>query len=328
MRNRCAEKRISLTNVLLVTGGAGFIGSEFVRQESKNDFWSKIYVIDALTYASDISRIQSEIDFGRVEFINCRVENASSYESIIPGLSHIAHFAAETHVDRSIVDGIPFLKSNIEGTYVILELARQRPQIRTLLVSTDEVYGSISSGEATEESKIIAASVYSASKASADLLALANHATHSQDVLITRCCNNYGPFQTPEKLIPLAISKLLAGLKVPIYGAGENIREWIFVSDHTRGLNKVLLNGKSGEIYNIGTGYRISNLEIVKILLEKLGMDDSFIEYVSDRKGHDYRYAISSQKIRSELSWSPEVEINKGLELTINSHRQPKEGIR
>lgn len=314
-----------MKNVLLVTGGAGFIGSEFVRQESRDDLWTKIYVVDALTYASDLSRIQLEIDSGRIELIHGRVEDESSYKSLIPAVSHIAHFAAETHVDRSIVNGSPFLKSNIEGTYVLLELARQRPQIRTLLVSTDEVYGSIPNGEATEESKMIAASVYSASKASADLLALANHATHLQDVLITRSCNNYGPFQTPEKLIPLAISKLLAGQKVPIYGSGENIREWIFVSDHTQGIQKVLAKGKSGEVYNIGTGHRVSNLEIIEILLEKLGMDESCIEYVPDRKGHDYRYAISSQKIRSELDWSPVIEIDKGLELTVESHLRPKE---
>lgn len=317
--------RNPLKNVLLVTGGAGFIGSEYVRQESKSDFWDEIIVIDALTYASDLTRIQSEIDSGRAKFIEGRVEHISNHESLYQNLSHIVHFAAETHVDRSILSGSPFLKSNIDGAYAILEFARQRPNIRTLIVSTDEVYGSILNGEATEDSKLNAASVYSATKASADLLALANHATHSQDVVITRCCNNYGPFQTPEKLIPLAICNLLSGLKVPVYGSGENIREWIYVSDHTKGIQKALLKGASGEIFNIGTGQRLTNLEIIKIIIKYLEMDESFIEFVSDRKGHDFRYAISSEKIRNELDWFPEIELEHGLELTINHYRKLKD---
>jgi len=310
-----------LKNVLLVTGGAGFIGSEFVRQESRNDFWEKIYVIDALTYASDVKRIKNEIDSGRVDFINSKVEQSENYKSIFSEVSHVTHLAAETHVDRSIQDGYPFLRSNIEGTFTILEATRKIPQIRTLVVSTDEVYGSISTGEATEESKINSASVYSASKASADLLAIANYLTHQQDIVITRCCNNYGPHQTAEKLIPLAITRLLAGLKVPIYGTGENIREWIYVSDHTRAIKKVLVQGKSGEIYNIGSGIRKSNIEIIEVILKMLGLDNTSIEYVSDRKGHDFRYALASQKISSELNWTPEIELDEGLEITIDFYR-------
>jgi len=310
-----------LKNVLLVTGGAGFIGSEFVRQESRNDFWERIYVIDALTYASDVKRIKNEIDSGRVDFINSKVEQSENYKSIFSEVSHVTHLAAETHVDRSIQDGYPFLRSNIEGTFTILEATRKIPQIRTLVVSTDEVYGSISTGEATEESKINSASVYSASKASADLLAIANYLTHQQDIVITRCCNNYGPHQTAEKLIPLAITRLLAGLKVPIYGTGENIREWIYVSDHTRAIKKVLVQGKSGEIYNIGSGIRKSNIEIIEVILKMLGLDNTSIEYVSDRKGHDFRYALASQKISSELNWTPEIELDEGLEITIDFYR-------
>lgn len=310
-----------MKNVLLVTGGAGFIGSEFVRQESRNDFWEKIYVIDALTYASDVKRIKNEIDSGRVDFINSKVEQSENYKSIFSEVSHVTHLAAETHVDRSIQDGYPFLRSNIEGTFTILEATRKIPQIRTLVVSTDEVYGSISTGEATEESKINSASVYSASKASADLLAIANYLTHQQDIVITRCCNNYGPHQTAEKLIPLAITRLLAGLKVPIYGTGENIREWIYVSDHTRAIKKVLVQGKSGEIYNIGSGIRKSNIEIIEVILKMLGLDNTSIEYVSDRKGHDFRYALASQKISSELNWTPEIELDEGLEITIDFYR-------
>jgi len=310
-----------LKNVLLVTGGAGFIGSEFVRQESRNDFWERIYVIDALTYASDVKRIKNEIDSGRVDFINSKVEQSENYKSIFSEVSHVTHLAAETHVDRSIQDGYPFLRSNIEGTFTILEATRKIPQIRTLVVSTDEVYGSISTGEATEESKINSASVYSASKASADLLAIANYLTHQQDIVITRCCNNYGPHQTAEKLIPLAITRLLAGLKVPIYGTGENIREWIYVSDHTRAIKKVLVQGKSGEIYNIGSGIRKSNIEIIEVIQKMLGLDNTSIEYVSDRKGHDFRYALASQKISSELNWTPEIELDEGLEITIDFYR-------
>lgn len=310
-----------MKNVLLVTGGAGFIGSEFVRQESRNDFWERIYVIDALTYASDVKRIKNEIDSGRVDFINSKVEQSENYKSIFSEVSHVTHLAAETHVDRSIQDGYPFLRSNIEGTFTILEATRKIPQIRTLVVSTDEVYGSISTGEATEESKINSASVYSASKASADLLAIANYLTHQQDIVITRCCNNYGPHQTAEKLIPLAITRLLAGLKVPIYGTGENIREWIYVSDHTRAIKKVLVQGKSGEIYNIGSGIRKSNIEIIEVIQKMLGLDNTSIEYVSDRKGHDFRYALASQKISSELNWTPEIELDEGLEITIDFYR-------
>jgi dTDP-glucose 4,6-dehydratase len=310
-----------LNNVLLVTGGAGFIGSEFVRQESRNEFWERIYVIDALTYASDLKRIELEIDSGRVDFINTRVERSENYKSVFSEVSHVTHFAAETHVDRSIQDGYPFLRSNIEGTFAILEATREIPRIRTLVVSTDEVYGSISTGEATEESKINSASIYSASKASADLLAIANYLTHQQDIVITRCCNNYGPHQTAEKLIPLAITRLLAGLKVPIYGTGENIREWIYVSDHTRAIKKVLIQGKSGEIYNIGSGIRKSNIELIEVILQMLGLDYTSVEYVSDRKGHDFRYALASQKISSELNWTPEIELDEGLKMTIDFYR-------
>jgi dTDP-glucose 4,6-dehydratase len=232
-------------NSLLITGGAGFIGSEFVRQTVSSNEYSKIYVIDSLTYAADLNRIKEALEESKIEFIKCSISDVHKYQNVLPSVSHIVHFAAESHVDRSNDDGMPFLQSNVIGTYLLLEAARTQPHIRTLLVSTDEVYGSIDEGLFSENSPLNPSSAYSASKASSDLFGLAMIHTFNQNIVITRGCNTYGPSQNIEKLIPLCITKLLAGSHAPLYGDGNNVREWIHVSDHARAIQKVISNGRN-----------------------------------------------------------------------------------
>ncbi len=303
---------------ILVTGGAGFIGSEFVRQAIADPEYEKIYIVDSLTYAGDLSRLESLLTNPRVELIACDINSTDMYAKVLREVKFIAHFAAESHVDRSNQDGIPFLQSNVVGTFKLLESARQNGESRTLLVSTDEVYGSIEEGEFTESSPLKPSSAYSASKTSADLFGLAMWKTFKQDVLITRGCNTYGPQQHVEKLIPLTIDRLLDGKKAPIYGDGNNIREWMHVSDHANAINLVLKRGKTGQIYNVGTGSRFSNLDILNLILQKMNLDETSIEYVSDRPGHDFRYAIDSGKIKRELDWQPAVDFLVGFDKTID----------
>jgi dTDP-glucose 4,6-dehydratase len=311
------ESSIYKMKSILISGGAGFIGSEFVRQLSKNGEYKRIFVVDKLTYAGDTNRIQEAIDSGVCEFIKADVNDTDGYSKALSECQEVVHFAAESHVDNSIRNGLPFIESNILGTYNILEAARKHREIRTVVVSTDEVYGSIESGEADENYRINASSIYSASKASSDLIALANYHTHKQNLSITRCCNNYGPFQDHEKLIPLVINRAIQNLPVPVYGNGQNVREWIHVWDHANAISSVLGNGKPGEIYNIGTGQRISNIEIVNLILSILGKPKSLIEFVSDRKGHDFRYSIGSSKISRELEWQPQIDFETGLRTTV-----------
>ena len=303
---------------ILITGGAGFIGSEFVRQAAANPDYEKIFIVDSLTYAGDLSRLEGLLTNSRVELITCDINSTETYKKVLKEVRFIAHFAAESHVDRSNQDGIPFLQSNVVGTFKLLESARENGKCRTLLVSTDEVYGSIKEGEFTESSPLKPSSAYSASKTSADLFGLAMWKTFKQDVLITRGCNTYGPQQHMEKLIPLTIDRLLNGKKAPIYGDGTNIREWIHVSDHAHAINLVLKKGKTGEIYNVGTGSRYSNRDILNRILQKMNLDESSIEYVSDRPGHDFRYALDSGKIQRELDWQPAVDFSVGLDKTID----------
>ncbi len=307
---------------ILVTGGAGFIGSEFVRQAVKSDRYKRIYVVDKLTYAADLNRIRKEIETNQVTLIKSDINDTSNYKSALMECSGLFHFAAETHVDRSISDGSLFIESNISGTYKLLELARSIRKLRTLIVSTDEVYGSCEIGETTESSSLKPSSIYSASKASADLIALANMHTHHQDIIITRACNNFGQFQFPEKLIPLVIERLLNGENVPVYGNGLNIREWIHISDHVSAIDKVFREGRSGRIYNIGSGERFTNLQVVQIILESLDLPKSRIEFVEDRLGHDYRYALNSDRIRSELAWKSIINFRDGIVDTIKWHKE------
>lgn len=309
-------------STVLVTGGAGFIGSEFVRQCLKSDTYSKIYVIDKLTYAADLKRIQAPLEDSRVEFIECDISEVEQYRHVLPSLRHIVHFAAETHVDRSNENGTPFLHSNVVGTYALLEAARLHPHIRTLLVSTDEVYGSIVDGSFSETSPLKPSSAYSASKASADLFGLAMKHTFNQDIVITRGCNTYGPYQHIEKLIPLCITKLLEGSHAPLYGDGSNVREWIHVADHVRGIQNVVLNGRAGEIYNIGSGIELTNKEVLSHILSELVLDWERVKYVPDRPGHDQRYALDVSKIQNELQWKTQVNFSEGIKATISWYRQ------
>jgi dTDP-glucose 4,6-dehydratase len=302
---------------ILISGGAGFIGSEFVRHLSKKEMYKRIFVVDKLTYAGDTNRILKEIDSGVCEFIKADVNDTEKYAKALSECQEVVHFAAESHVDNSIKNGLPFIESNILGTFNFLEAIRNYNDIRTVIVSTDEVYGSLENGEADETYRINASSIYSASKASSDLIALANYYTHKQNLSITRCCNNYGPHQNHEKLIPLVINRALRNLPVPVYGNGQNVREWIHVSDHVSAILSVMRNGKPGEIYNIGTGQRISNIEIVNLILSILGKPKSLIEFVNDRKGHDFRYSIASSKISKELEWQPQIDFETGLRTTV-----------
>ena len=308
------------TNSILITGGAGFIGSEFVRKICANGRYSKIFILDKLTYAADLQRIQPELNMSNVELIVCDINDTDSYRKLLAQCDQVVHFAAESHVDRSITNGFPFLDTNIVGTFKLLETIRLNSSAKTLLVSTDEVYGSLETKEANESYHLNPSSIYSSSKASSDLIGMANHITHNQNIVISRCCNNYGHFQNPEKLIPLAIENLINGKKVPIYGDGNNVREWIHVQDHISALLLVLESGLPGSIYNIGTNDRLSNLELIKQILSELKMDENSIEYVKDRKGHDKRYALDSSKIRNELGWEPKVDFNSGISMTIAWH--------
>lgn len=291
---------------ILVTGGAGFIGSNFLRLAlaSTDPVWSEcqFVVADSLTYAADQDRLPLITHKSRLEFHKLDIRDKDSLRNIPGPIQGIINFAAETHVDNSISNPELFIETNVLGTFNLLEIARTL-KIRMLQVSTDEVYGSLSTGRAKEDSPLNPSSPYSASKASADLIALSYFKTFGIDLIVTRCTNNYGPWQFPEKLIPFFISRLKAGGKVPLYGTGENCREWISVEDHCRGIMLAYQKGKSGEIYNFGSGEEYSNFEITQILLKKLKLDSSRIEFVQDRLGHDYRYAVDSTKAFQELGW-------------------------
>ena len=307
-------------NSILITGGAGFIGSEFVRQIFAEGNYSKIFVLDKLTYASDLRRIEEELKDKNVELLEFDVNQTDKYLSVLPECVEVVHFAAESHVDRSIAEGFPFLNTNIVGTYKLLETVRTHSTARTLLVSTDEVYGSIENLEANEAFNLDPSSIYSASKASADIIGIANYKTHNQDLVISRCCNNYGPFQNSEKFIPLAIENLISGKNVPVYGDGLNVREWIHISDHVSALLLILNLGKPGSIYNIGTSDRYSNIELLRLILSEMQLDESRIDYVKDRLGHDKRYALNSSKILREFDWKPKIDFKSGIAETVRWH--------
>ncbi|MGA9578512.1 MAG: dTDP-glucose 4,6-dehydratase [Terrimicrobiaceae bacterium] len=307
---------------LLVTGGCGFIGSNFVR--FMLDHYQPAFVtnVDALTYAGNPENLAGLAQrFGeRYEFFQCDIGDRDAMETIFA--SHkfyaVANFAAESHVDRSISEPGNFIHTNVIGTEVLLEAARKHGVKRFLQVSTDEVYGSLGpEGRFTEKTPLDPSSPYSASKASADLLALAAYKTFGQEVVITRCSNNYGPYQFPEKLIPLMITNALADKKLPVYGDGLNVRDWIHVEDHCRGVMAVLLEGRAGEVYNIGAGGEMENIAVVELILETLGKPRGLISHVADRLGHDRRYAIDSTKIQTELGWKPLHMPRDGIRETV-----------
>lgn len=316
---------------ILVTGGAGFIGSNFVRRilKTKEDYY--VVVLDALTYAGNLENLKGldEEYRGRFKFYRADIRKIEELEEIFKKeeFEGIFHFAAESHVDRSILGPIIFVETNVLGTINLLEMFRKYAKGgRFVQISTDEVYGTLGEeGSFTEESPLKPSSPYSASKASADLFVLSYHKTFKMDVVITRCCNNYGPYQFPEKLIPFMIKRALDGETLPIYGDGRNVRDWIFVDDHNDGVLLAYEKGKSGEVYNLGARCEKRNIEIVNILIEKLEImlkdRKDFvkpkIEFVKDRPGHDYRYSIDPSKAEKELNFKPKVSFEEGIEYTI-----------
>lgn len=305
---------------LLVTGAAGFIGSNFVRMIAKGELQGvfSLKVLDKLTYAGVKSNLDAAADLTRYEFIQGDICDPILIADLISEVNAVVNFAAESHVDRSISGAADFVQTNIVGVQVLLDAIKASGrQIRFLQVSTDEVYGSIEEGSWTEEWPLQPNSPYSASKASGELLARSYNRTHGLDVVITRCSNNYGTHHFPEKLIPLFITNLIEGKKVPVYGTGENVRDWLHVDDHCRGIYSVLMNGRSGEAYNIGGGRELTNNEITSLILTAMGADDSSIEYVEDRKGHDLRYSVDWTKINRELGYEPQVKFEDGLRETI-----------
>jgi len=308
---------------ILVTGGAGFIGSAFVRLLIAETDW-RVLNLDKLTYAGNLENLAQVDASPRYRFIHGDICDATLVESLVgeERPDAIVHFAAESHVDRSILSPEPVIETNFRGTFRLLEAARHAAVARFVHVSTDEVYGSLAAPrEATEDFPLNASSPYSASKAGSDLLARSYFVTFRLPVLITRASNNYGPYQFPEKLIPLMIANALEDRRLPVYGDGMQVRDWLFVDDHCRGILAVLREGRDGEIYNIGGNRSLPNLEVVGKVLALTGKPEGLIEYVKDRPGHDRRYALSSEKLTRETGWSPRMDFETGLARTIEWYR-------
>lgn len=308
---------------LLVTGGAGFIGTNFIRHMMDVDPAIEIINYDCLTYAGNLNNLkgidaQSRYTFVKGDICDQTLVNATLKKFPVDA---IVHFAAESHVDRSITDPSAFVKTNVLGTHTLLEAARNHAVPKFIHISTDETYGSITNGSFEETDILSPSSPYSASKAGSDLLALSYFTTYHLPVMVTRCTNNFGPYQFPEKLIPLFITNLLEGKKVPVYGTGKNIRDWIHVNDHCRAVEFLLDKGVPGEVYNIGGGHEKTNLEITDKILQILGKDESMIEYVADRLGHDFRYSLDSSKLR-KMGWKPRYSFEDALEETVAWYRQ------
>ena len=309
---------------LLVTGGAGFIGSNFVHYlVNRDDAQSgglQIVVLDALTYAGNLENLKGLPEKAPFRFVEGDVRNWQIVEELVKNSDEVIHFAAESHVDRSISDPGIFIDTNVKGTLNLLDASKKHKK-RMVLVSTDEVYGSLDSGFAKEGDVLNPSSPYSASKASADLLALAYHRTYGLDVVVTRCSNNYGARQYPEKLIPLTIKRIIAGKKIPVYGQGSNIRDWIHVEDHCEGLYLALSKGSPGRIYNFGDVDQITNIEIVNQLLAIMNQSTDLIEFVEDRLGHDFRYAIDASRARNELGWKAQKNLMSALPGVVNWYK-------
>jgi len=305
---------------LLVTGGAGFIGSNFIRYILDKHPNFDIVNLDKLTYAGNLENLRGVENNPRYTFVKGDICHKTNVQSIVNkhGIDSIVNFAAESHVDRSILGAAEFVQTNIVGTNILLEVTKETKIKRFLQVSTDEVYGSLGATDLfTEETPIHPNSPYSASKASADMLALAYQHTFDLPVVITRCSNNYGPYQFPEKLIPLMIANALDNRPLPVYGDGMNVRDWLHVKDHCSAIDEVLHHGKIGEVYNIGGNNEKPNIEIVKLILKNLKKPESLITYVKDRPGHDRRYAIDSSKIQRQLGWKPSYTFEQGIVETI-----------
>jgi len=310
---------------VLVTGGAGFIGTNFIIYLLRNRPHWKIVNVDKLTYAGTAGKIEDLSHQGSVKFYHADIVDNRSISDIFQRerFDVVVNFAAESHVDRSIQNAAPFIRSNILGTENLLQQVKNFGVKKFVQVSTDEVYGSLgSTGRFTEESHLQPNSPYSASKAAADLLCRAHFKTFGMPVVITRCSNNYGPYQHPEKLIPLCITNALENCAIPVYGDGQNVRDWIYVEDHCSALTLVVEKGISGEIYNVGGGNEVSNIALVRSILGLLGKDEGLVKYVDDRPGHDRRYSVDSSKTRNNLGWEPLVDFNKGLEATVKWYRE------
>ena len=308
---------------LLVTGGAGFIGSNFIFYEREHHPEDRIVCLDALTYAGNLSTLASVLDQPGFRFVKMDIRDREAVFALFEEekFDIVVNFAAESHVDRSIENPGIFLETNILGTANLMDASRKYGVGRFHQVSTDEVYGDLPLDRPdlffTEETPIHTSSPYSSSKAAADLLALAYYRTFGLPVSVSRCSNNYGPYQFPEKLIPLMIANALADKPLPVYGTGENVRDWLYVEDHCKAIDLIMRNGRVGEVYNIGGHNEMANINIVKIILKELGKPESLITFVTDRKGHDMRYAIDPSKIHAELGWLPETMFADGIKKTI-----------
>ncbi len=310
--------------IILVTGGAGFIGSNFIRYFMQQYPNYKIINFDKLTYAGNLNNLTSVEDNPNYVFIRGDVAENRDVKNVFEEFNpnNVVHFAAESHVDRSIINPEIFLETNILGTQILLNHAREHNLEKFLYVSTDEIYGSIEIPFSNNETDNISPNnPYSASKASAELLVRVAHRTFGQFINIIRCCNNYGPFQFPEKLIPVIIGNALNNKEIPVYGEGKNIREWIHVEDHCKSIDLVLHKGKSGEIYNVGSNNEWQNLKLVEFILNELNVSKNLIKFVEDRKGHDFRYSIDSSKIKEELGWKSSIDFKDGIKQTINWYK-------
>ncbi|RKN11547.1 dTDP-glucose 4,6-dehydratase [Streptomyces radicis] len=311
---------------VLVTGGAGFIGSAFVRQLVRGAYpglsASRVTVLDLLTYAGNLANLAEVAHHPRLRFVRGDICDVDLAAALARDADLVVHFAAESHVDRSIADSRDFVRTNVQGTQVLLDAALAAGTRRFVHVSTDEVYGSIERGSWAEDQPLAPNSPYAAAKAASDLLALAHHRTHGLDVRITRCSNNYGPYQHPEKVLPLFVSNLLDGLPVPLYGDGGNVREWLHVDDHCRAIALVATSGRPGRVYHVGGGAELSNRRLTERLLDLCGADASAVRRVADRKGHDRRYSLDSSRITRELGFVPRVPFERGLAETVAWYRE------
>lgn len=313
---------------ILVTGGAGFIGSCFVRHELKKHPDYKIVNLDALTYCGNLENLKDVEDNPNYRFVHGNICDRTLVRELVNVSDYVVNFAAESHVDNSIKHPEIFIETNVQGTLNLLQACKELGIEKYLQVSTDEVYGTLGkTGYFYETTPLAPNSPYSASKASADMLVRAYHETYGLPTLNTRCSNNYGPYQYPEKLIPFFISQLLKGEKVPVYGDGLNVRDWLYVYDHCEAIDVVLHKGKIGEVYNIGGHNEKTNMEITYLILEAMGKDESSIKYVEDRLGHDRRYAISNDKITAELGWKPSITFEEGIKLTIDWYLKNQDWI-
>jgi dTDP-glucose 4,6-dehydratase len=310
---------------IVVTGGAGFMGSNMIHYLLRNDPEVQVMNFDKLTYAGNLANLSDVAHDPRYAFVRGDICDAAALDAVLPGADVVLNYAAETHVDRSIMDPRAFLETNVIGVHTLLDAVRRHGVKRFVQVSTDEVFGHVEEGETDEQAPFAPRSPYSAAKAGGDHLCHAHWITYGTPVIVTHSCNFYGPNQFPEKLIPLFTLNLMEGKKVPVYGDGMQVREWIFTEDHCRAIDAIMNKGKIGEVYNIGTGYRVPNIDITNKLLALTGRDEASIEHVKDRPGHDRRYAINSQKLRTELGWEPKTSFDDGLAQTVAWYKKRKD---